>query len=107
MNAESVPVAFADGVQYAVFDASIVQFEMLLNEISPIFNVPDVTDFTINAFTKLFVELELVSWESCVNDIAIFEASSETDPKLIGFAIAVSVGKSINVNNTVSLLIAP
>ena len=45
-------------------------------DISPIFNVPDVTDLTINAFTILFVELELVSFLSRSYDMVIFEASS-------------------------------
>ena len=63
VNAASVPFAFAAGVQYAVFAPSIVQFVLAFHAfvIVPIFNVPDVTVLTINAFTLLFVELELVS----------------------------------------------
>ena len=61
VNAGNKPFIFAPGLQYAIFATSIVQFEMSLNGLAFIFNDPEITDLTINAFTTLFVEFEVVS----------------------------------------------
>jgi hypothetical protein len=102
VNAASVPFAFAAGVQYAVFDGSIVQFEVALNGEAPIFNVPDVNVLTINAFTT---EFELVSALSRSYDMVIFEASSSGigDKLIVGNNIAVSVGGSVGIDAVTSI----
>ena len=110
VNAGNEPFAFALGLQYAVFAPSIVRFELTCQSLTPIFNVPDVTDLTTNAFTVLFVEFELVSALSLSYDMATFDASSKTISKIIGFSIDVNVGAitGITCNSTIfSLLIAP